>query len=247
MFSFNWLLYGACGIYALCALLFRLNKKGPAAALLAAGFMAHTVFLGSRCFIAGVFLFNGFTESVFLLPWAITAALLVMLVTVREDIRWEGAAALAVLFTLFSIIYPDGIIPPTPSKIGPWTYAFFFSESLGHACLYLSAWAAMEALRKRASSGLFHRLILWGFILYTSAQIIGAVWAYLGWTTTFRWGSRHLQSAVIWCYYAAYLHLRYAGWNERRKALFAMGGFVVVMLCSFGSYINEMRFPRIGG
>ena len=241
------MLYAAGALYLLCSAAILFKKERFGAFLFAGGFILHTAYQVSRCFISGTFVLNGFTDSVFLLPWALACMVILMTRIAGDKTRWLAAVPLVILFTAFAIIYPKGIIPPTPNKTSVWTYAFFLTETFGLACFYLGAWAAAMLLAKKAAPDSYHRIIVWGFVLYTIAQIVGAVWAYMGWTTTFRWGARHLQSAVLWCYYAAYLHLRFMGWSDRKKALFAAAGFAVTALCTFGSYMNEMRFPRLGG
>jgi ABC-type transport system involved in cytochrome c biogenesis permease subunit len=90
--------------------------------------------------------------------------------------------------------------------------------------------------------------IIWGFILYSIAQVVGAIWCYLGWATLFNWGERHLQSATLWCYFAAYLHLRFLpAWDMRRKAWFSLYGFILVFFFSYSGIFREASMPRIGG
>jgi len=246
--SVHLLLFGAAGLYALAFALHLLKKGRAAFGSLVAGFALHTAYQISRGWIGGVFIPNGIFEGVFLLPWAMALAVVLFKVFSDTDLAWESAAAPVFLFAVFALIYPKGIIPPTPNKLTVWACLFFFTEVTGHGCFYLAGWFAAVALLKKRETTAFHSLIILGFIMYSASQVTGAVWAYLGWATTFRWGSRHLQSAVIWCYFAAYLHLRFLPrWGAREKTWYAAAGFPVVMLNSFGSHLHEMWFPRIGG
>ncbi|MCU0846188.1 MAG: cytochrome c biogenesis protein CcsA [Spirochaetes bacterium] len=242
------LLYAAAALYA-AAFILHLFKNGRVAFIsLCTGFALHTVYQVSRGWITGIFIPNGMFDGVFLLPWGMALAVILMKFLSDREIAWESAAAPVFLFALFALAYPKGLIPPTPNKLTVWANVFFLSEVTGQACFYLAAWfAAVGIATKRESNG-YHSLIVWGFVLYSIAQVTGAVWAYLGWATTFRWGSRHLQSAVIWCYFAAYLHLRFLPrWGVREKSYYAAVGSLVVMMNSFGSHLHEMGFPRIGG
>ncbi|HQL83891.1 MAG TPA: cytochrome c biogenesis protein CcsA, partial [Spirochaetota bacterium] len=89
---------------------------------------------------------------------------------------------------------------------------------------------------------------VWGFVLYSVAQVTGAIWCYLGWGNTFQWGPRHMSSASLWLVYAAFLHLRFIpGWSGRRRAWFAVAASAAVLGLTWSSYLHEMTFPRIGG
>jgi hypothetical protein len=187
-------------------------------------------------------------DGIFLTPWALALGIIILKLRSDEDMPWESASLLVCFFTVLAIIYPKGLIPPTPNKLTVWAHLFFITEVTGQACFYLGAWFAFLSIVRKRESSVFHSLIVWGFVLYSIAQVAGAVWAYLGWATTFRWGARHMQSAVMWCYFAAYLHMRFMPkWGHREKAWYATAGFFVVLACTLGSYFNEMKFPRIGG
>lgn len=241
-------LYAAAALYAVAFILHLVKRSRASFFSLCAGFLLHTAYQVSRAWLAGIFIPNGMFDGVFLLPWAMALGIILLKLFSETGIALESAAAPVFLFALFALLYPKGLIPPTPNKLTVWANLFFISEAAGHACFYLAAWfAAVGIITKRGSND-FHSLIVWGFVLYSIAQVTGAIWAYQGWATTFRWGARHLQSAVIWCYFAAYLHLRFLPrWGNREKSYYAAAGFLVVAMNSFGSHLNEMGFPRIGG
>jgi len=65
----------------------------------------------------------------------------------------------------------------------------------------------------------------------SAAQVVGAYWAYLGWATPLHWSARHLQSASLWCFYAALLHLRYQPvWNLKTEARFSLIGLALILI-----------------
>jgi len=242
------LLYAAAALYAAAFILHLAGKGRSSFAVLCSGFAVHTAYQVSRAWITGMFIPNGMFDGVFLLPWGMALAVVLLRLFSDRGTAWESAAAPLFLFALFALAYPKGLIPPTPNKLTVWANVFFLTEATGQACFYLAAWFAAAGIVTKRISTNYHSLIVWGFVLYSIAQVTGAIWAYLGWATTFRWGSRHLQSAVIWCYFSAYLHLRFLpSWGAREKSWYASAGFVVVAMNSFGSHLNEMGFPRIGG
>src|SRR6056297_2510935 len=115
-FTIHWLFYGAVTLYLLATALVFLQKPRPSFAGLLAGFILHTAYMISRGWIGGIFIPNGITDSVYLLPWGIAAVLITLyLVQKRDDILY-GLVLLAV-FALFALYYPDGMIPPTPRKL----------------------------------------------------------------------------------------------------------------------------------
>ncbi len=225
-----------------------MRKTIPSALSICAGFVFFTIFIVSRGWIASIFIPNGLFEGVFFLPWAM--ALILVTVLTRSGSRDDVITGVMPLlcFAVFAAFYPKGIIPPTPNKLTVWANIFFLTESFGHACFYFGAWFALMSMIKKRPVLNYHQFLVWGCVLFSISQVTGAVWAFLGWGSPFRWGSRHLQSAVIWCYYAAYLHIKFLkSWNDARRMAYAAAGFAVVVLCTFGSHIKEMTFPRLGG
>ena len=82
---------------------------------------------------------------------------------------------------------------------------------------------------------LSYRSILIGFVLLTLGLISGAVWANEAWGTWWSWDPKETWAFISWLFYAAYLHMRISkGWQGRRPALFASGGFLVVLVCYLG-------------
>jgi ABC-type transport system involved in cytochrome c biogenesis permease subunit len=242
------LLYAAAAMYAAAFLLHLAGKGRGSFAALCSGFVVHTAYQVTRGWIAGIFIPNGMFDGLFLISWGMALAVILSKLLSDSEMSWESAAAPIFLFAVLALVYPKGLIPPTPNKLTVWANIFFLTEVTGQACFYLAGWfAAVGIFTKRVTNN-YHSLIVWGFVLYSIAQVTGAVWAYIGWATTFRWGSRHLQSAVIWCYFAAYLHLRFLPrWGAREKSWYAAAGFFVVAFNSLGSHLHEMGFPRIGG
>lgn len=242
-----YLIYAAVVFYAAASFFLILKKNRAASFAIAAGFILYSVFLTSRAWIPSFFLINGILEGVYFTPWVMGLVTVSFALFSKERDDAVTAVIPVLCFSLFAAIYPKGIIPPTPNKITIWADIFFVSESFGHACFYIGGWfAALAIVRKRKGVD-YHSILLWGFVLFSISQVSGAMWAFMGWGSPFRWGARHFQSAVIWCYYAAYLHIRFLrGWSDMRKMVFAASGMIVVALCTFGSYLNEMSFPRIG-
>ena len=240
-------LYLAGGLYGAAFLLYLLSKQRAAFLLLITGFIINFLYLLGRGWLGGIFFPNPVFEGPFLLPCCIALVSLVMR-TANRDSQWARLLLPAFIFSLFAMWYAKGMIPPTPKKITPWATAFFLTESMGHALFYSGALLALAALVKRETTDAFHDPVVWGFLIFSVSQVTGAVWCYTGWGNTFRWGPRHMTTAAIWLTYAAYLHLRYiSGWNMKKRAVYVIIAAGITLFGSFGSYIHEMNFPRIGG
>lgn len=245
------LINAAILFYAAASFFLFIRKTKIAFIFILTGFIVYTLFIVSRGWLTGIFLINGLVEGVYFMPWVMALIISYLsLFSNDSDIKREIMTAVLPLLclSLFAVYYPKGLIPPTPNKLTIWAYIFFIAEAGGHAFFYLGGWFAAIAVIKKQRMVDFHQLLLWGFVLFSISQVCGAVWAFLGWGSPFRWGTRHLQSAVIWCYYAAYLHLRFLKtWSDVQRMVYVIAGSIVTGLCSFGSYLHEMNFPRIGG
>lgn len=82
---------------------------------------------------------------------------------------------------------------------------------------------------------LSYRIIGLGFPLLTIGIIAGGVWANEAWGSYWSWDPKETWALITWLVFAAYLHARITkGWQGRKPALLAAGGFVVVWVCYLG-------------
>jgi cytochrome c-type biogenesis protein CcsB len=80
-----------------------------------------------------------------------------------------------------------------------------------------------------------YRIIGLGFPLLTVGIIAGAVWANEAWGSYWSWDPKETWALITWLVFAAYLHARITrGWQGRKPAILAAGGFVVVWICYLG-------------
>jgi hypothetical protein len=232
--------YGATFIFYVC------RRQGMSRTTLVAGILLQGLYLLGRGWLGDVFIPNAIVEGPFILPWCL--ALIAMAQSLTKPRKaTSGVLALVVIFTIFSLFYAKGMIPPTPKKISALALLFFVSESMAHALFYAGALHAGFTLAGKDPCDDFSPWLVWGFILYTVAQVTGAIWSFVGWGNTFSWGPRHLGSAAIWTFFAAALHLQFIGSWKRKSAFFVLTGGLLVLFISYGHYLHEMRFPRIGG
>ena len=239
-------LYAAAGCYALAWLAVAFRQRGLGIAALAAGFVVQSLYLVGRGWLGGVFVVHPLVEGPYLLPWCL-ALIAVLRAAAAPKAPMGGLLALTGLFSLFCLFYSKGMIPPSPKRASVWAIAFFLSESMAHALFYVAAWAAAATLAGRAPSQDHYPWLVWGFSIYTVAQVTGALWCFVGWGNTFSWGSRHLSSAAIWTFFAACLHLQFVARWKHHAAVLTVAGALLVLYVSYGNYIHEMRHIRVGG
>ncbi len=78
---------------------------------------------------------------------------------------------------------------------------------------------------------LAHRLIAFGFPIWTFGIITGAIWAESAWGRYWGWDPKETWSFVTWVIFAGYLHARAtAGWTGRRAAVIALVGFASLLI-----------------
>jgi ABC-type transport system involved in cytochrome c biogenesis permease subunit len=235
----------AAAAYAAVLLLLALRRRRSALGALLAAFVLHAGFLAARAVALGApSLHSVFEEQVFL-PFCLAAIALWLWGSLRNG---EAAAVAVVAAAAALLVLPidKGVIPPSPKSASWLVPLFFFCEILAHA-LFLAA-AALVCRRGAPALAPAHRLAVWGFVLFSIAQVSGAAWCTLGWSVPFQWSFRHLHSAALWCAYAAYIHLRFLpGWNERRRAAFLAAGALLLAAYLAVLQFSEAGQMRIGG
>ena len=80
-----------------------------------------------------------------------------------------------------------------------------------------------------------YRIIGLGFPLLTIGIIAGGVWANEAWGSYWSWDPKETWALITWLVFAAYLHARITrGWQGRKPALLAAGGFGIIWVCYLG-------------
>jgi hypothetical protein len=206
----------------------------------AAGFISHTVSQLCRGLYLGFFFPNPMFNEISFLPWCL-AFLILASRFFGKEIKSFPHIIPVVLFVGIALLYPKGVIPPFVKNLCVFSPLFFVLEVLAHACFILGGWLAFFFIWQKNNNRLFHDLLIWGFVFYSVAQICGSIWAYLGWGSPFHWADKHLGSAAIWCYYAAYIHLSFVGrWDIKKRAGIAFLGLFLVLEFSSDYQLAEL-------
>ncbi len=240
-------LSASAGCFIFCFILFLRKKEMAAKLLFLFSFILLSLYLVGRGFLAGDFIINPVFEGAYFLPWCLALVAAATWFTEQKE-YWGWLMIPLAVFTGFAYFYPNGIIPPTPQKMTVLTLLFFITELGAHALFYAGAVFAFIALRKNFNPSFYHSYLVWGFVVFSVSQIVGAMWSYMGWGNTFSWNPRHMSTAFLWLMYAAYIHLKYIPeWNSRKKGWFAVVASIIVVIISYSHYIHELKYTRIGG
>jgi cytochrome c-type biogenesis protein CcsB len=80
-----------------------------------------------------------------------------------------------------------------------------------------------------------YKAIALGFLFFTVATILGAVWAARAWGGFWSWDPKETWALIVWLNYAGYLHARVVkGWHGRSMAWWSFMSLWVVTFCFLG-------------
>jgi ABC-type transport system involved in cytochrome c biogenesis permease subunit len=241
----------AIGFYLLGLGFYIFKRSKSSVAFLFVGFFLHTLFQLSRGLSLGVWLINPVFDSSYFMPWTMAAVAVGMRLFSQGEKNKAIINSLIIpvcLFSLLGLIFPKGITPPGPKHETIFVSLYYSIDIIAQACFILGGWIAVFHLREKDPDKIFNSFMIVGFILYSISQVIGAYWAYLGWALPMHWSTRHLQSASIWCYYAAVLHLRYfPTWDSRHEAWFSLGGATLLLFFIYSTQISVLISAMAGG
>lgn len=227
------------------------RRPEAGAAIFLVGFFLHTLFLLSRGLITGVWMPNLIIDSTYFLPWAMGAICLAMRLSSGHEhgkAVSRGLFMAVVVFSLPALFLHREIMPPGPRHETFFVPLYYGIDILAQAFFLLGAWLAVAHLKGKDPRRFFTSFLIAGFVFYSISQVVGAYWAYLGWALPMHWSTKHLQSASIWCYYAAVLHGRYLpAWNSRQEARFAIAGAALLLVFIYSAQAKAFRIPGMEG
>jgi len=235
-------------LYLISLILITLKKERLSVTFLITGIVFYTLYLILRVYICGFLCLQGAFDSVFLTPWTIAISLILLYFRYHKNVILYAIIVL-IISTVLPLCYPKGIIPPSPNKSIFLAYIFFMAESFSIGLFYISGCYSLLYLliTKNDFFNYSYQCIIYGFILFSIAQFIGALWCYAGWAVYFKWSPRHLQSALIWVLYINFIHLKYLPFfNSKTKSLYALISSLLTFFFYISSYLHEYSIPRIG-
>ena len=114
----------------------------------------------------------------------------------------------------------DSIQPLVPALQSYWMKIHVPSNFIGYGAFSISAMIALAYLLRNSfglkkilpssyvMEDLMYKSIAIGFIFFTIATILGAIWAAEAWGGYWSWDPKETWALIVWLNYAAWLHLR---------------------------------------
>lgn len=125
--------------------------------------------------------------------------------------------------------------------------AFTFAAMLGLAWLFEPKLSGRIPTRA-ALDELMYRAITIGFLFFTVATVLGALWAADAWGSYWSWDPKETWALIVWLNYAAWLHLRLVkGWRGSFLAWWAALGFIVTLFAFLGVNMFLSGLHSYGG
>ena len=216
---------------------------------LLAGFLCHTLGVGTRWLIAGRAPVSDMYESLVFMGWGAIALGLVPEMLYGK--RFIGIAA--ALTGFLCLVFAENL--PIDSAINPLVpvlaHTFWLSVHvmtimlaysalaltmvLGHVVLYLELFRPGRSDLLRTLSKLLYRTLQVGLLFLAAGIIFGAVWANESWGRYWGWDPKETWSLITFFVYLAIVHARFAGWiRDFGLAASAILGFLSVVMTYYG-------------
>ncbi|MFA7496898.1 MAG: c-type cytochrome biogenesis protein CcsB [Acidithiobacillus sp.] len=164
------------------------------------------------------------------------------------------AAGVGFLLWLTFAQHMDQIEPLIPALQSFWMKLHVPMMFVGYANFTIASLIGLgylltEKSRKHGSAGILNRVmpsgevmddimykaIALGFLFFTVATILGAVWAAKAWGGFWSWDPKETWALIVWLNYAGYLHARVVkGWRGNAMAWWSFMSLWVVSFCFLG-------------
>jgi cytochrome c-type biogenesis protein CcsB len=141
----------------------------------------------------------------------------------------------------------NSIQPLVPALQSYWMKIHVPANFIGYGAFSLAAMVASAYLlvdrgwgqkllpSKTLLDDLMYRSISVGFIFFTIATILGAMWAAEAWGSYWSWDAKETWALIVWLNYAAWLHLRLVkGLRGNLLAWWALIGLLVTSFAFLG-------------
>ncbi|WP_159880288.1 c-type cytochrome biogenesis protein CcsB [Aquitalea denitrificans] len=127
--------------------------------------------------------------------------------------------------------------------------AFAMSAMLGVAeLLVLKGWLKDRLPSAEVLDEMMYKAISIGFLFFTIATILGAMWAADAWGGYWSWDPKETWALIVWLNYAAWLHIRLVkGWRGEPLAWWAVIGLLVTTFAFLGVNMYLTGLHSYGG
>jgi len=256
----NLTLYAALALYAagtVVALgtLFTREKRPQHIALgmMIAGFIAHTVWIGTICVRTGHPPLTNLPEAAGFMAWTVFAVELALFIRYRVHAASFFVYPLVLMLLTLSAVVHEPFIK-TPAGISRLFITHIFLTTIGVAGLLIGlafgalAWAQDRALKTKHRGALWdwipslnvcktvsYRALAIGFSVYTLGILAGILWSYRTTAGLMDLRVKQIGAVIAWILFAivlqAYINDTY---RTRRTAVIGACAFVAIMVAILG-------------
>lgn len=126
--------------------------------------------------------------------------------------------------------------------------AFCMAAFLGVAELLKLRRPELKLPETHVIEEVMYKAIAVGFLFFTIATILGALWAADAWGRYWSWDPKETWAFIVWLNYAVWLHLRLvAGWRGKVLAWWAIVGFFITAFAFVGVNMFLSGLHSYGG
>jgi ABC-type transport system involved in cytochrome c biogenesis permease subunit len=172
--------------------------------------------------------------------------MILMLLYYRRQFNVDAAGAciswaicLALGFMVWYILARDAqvIQPLIPALQSWWMKIHVPANFVGYGAFSMAAMLGIYYLitqDERIESWMY-QIIALGFLFFTLATLLGAMWAAEAWGSYWSWDPKETWALIVWLNYAAWLHIRLVkGWQGKVLAWWAIMGFLITAFAFIG-------------
>lgn len=220
-----------------------------AIAIVAVGFVAHTVAIFARGIGAQRVPLSNQYEYATGFSWGI--ALFFLIFQKKYNYRSIGTFVVPIIVLIigYAALLNKEVRPLMPALQSGWlvvhvSMAIIGYGSFGVACGVAAMYIAKEKGGGKIAHGLpdlpildtiSYKAIVIGYLFLTLCIITGALWAQKSWGRFWAWDPKETWSLITWFIYTAYLHMRRTrNMRGHKAAWFAVFGFIAVIFTYIG-------------
>jgi ABC-type uncharacterized transport system permease subunit len=246
------LLYGAGTVIAAASLLVPTRKRAQVIsfAIMVAGFLAHTMFIGTICIRTGRPPLLNLAEIAAFIAWTVLLIELVIYLRLRIYAAALVIYPLVFLLLLVTALVGDPLSERAASPPSLFT-AHLLLTSLGVAVLFIGlAFSLIAAAQDRSlksktrgplwewipslsvCNAVSYHALATGFVLYTIGLIAGLAWS----SGALAIGAKQIGAVVAWVLFAILVQSQFTGFLQTQRTTLALSGaaFVAVIVSIFG-------------
>jgi len=249
-FGKAWKLYLA-GALAIAILGFTRSPLGyrTGLVLVAAGFVCHSVGIGTRWAIAGRAPVSDMYESLIFMGWGAIALGLGFEIWQRKRVLAASAGVLGFVCLAFAENLPiDSAVNPLVPVLANTSWlaihvmtimlsysALGLAMILGHVLLCTEVFRRDDYALSSSLAKILYKTIQVGVLLLAAGIVFGAVWANESWGRYWGWDPKETWSLITFFIYLAIIHARFAGWlHSFGLAASSVLAFLAVIMTYYG-------------